>query len=59
VQLAPPRHLQSSATATLRHLNGITKESKIGVFVTKNGSMTKQRFPQFCRHFVKNLATPK
>ena len=29
--------------------------SKIGLFVTKSGSMTKERFPSFCRHFVKNL----
>jgi hypothetical protein len=25
------------------------------VFVTKSGSMTKDRFPAFCSHFVKNL----
>ena len=30
-------------------------ESGIGVFVTKNGSMTKAAFPAFCRHFVANL----
>lgn len=27
----------------------------IGVFVTKSGSMTKERFPSFCRHFVQHL----
>ena len=25
------------------------------VFVTKSGSMTKDRFPAFCNHFVQNL----
>ena len=25
------------------------------VFVTKSGSMTKDRFPAFCHHFVQNL----
>jgi len=27
----------------------------INLFVTKSGSMTKERFPSFCRHFVNNL----
>mmetsp|Transcript_9690 Transcript_9690/g.24858 ORF Transcript_9690/g.24858 Transcript_9690/m.24858 type:complete len:174 (+) Transcript_9690:298-819(+) len=26
-----------------------------GLFVSKSGSMTKERFPGFCRHFVENL----
>jgi hypothetical protein len=32
-----------------------TNPTGIGVFVTKSGSMTKDRFPAFCRHFVENL----
>ena len=27
----------------------------IQVFVTKSGSMTKERFPAFCQHFINNL----
>ena len=27
----------------------------MGVFVTRSGSMTKDRFPAFCRHFVQHL----
>mmetsp|Transcript_19105 Transcript_19105/g.47753 ORF Transcript_19105/g.47753 Transcript_19105/m.47753 type:complete len:121 (+) Transcript_19105:193-555(+) len=33
----------------------VVNPTGIGVFVTKTGSMTKERFPDFCAHFVKNL----
>lgn len=34
---------------------GWVNPTGIGVFVTKSGSMTKERFPAFCRHFITNL----
>ncbi|MGA1302388.1 MAG: hypothetical protein ACO3X3_07855, partial [Burkholderiaceae bacterium] len=36
--------------------NGVRiNRTGIGVFVTASGSMTKERFPNFCQHFVRNL----
>ena len=36
-----------------------TNATGINVFVTKSGSMTKVKFPHFCRHFVANLPEGK
>ena len=35
----------------------VVNPSGIGVAVTTSGSMTKDRFPAFCAHFVKHLPT--
>jgi len=52
---------------TRKYLNGICIKNAngkrenptgIGVFVTKSGSMTKEKFPSFCRHFVQNRPLP-
>ena len=49
---------------TRKYLEGIceydaegnrTNPTGIRVFVTKSGSMTKERFPSFCKHFVDHL----
>ena len=34
---------------------GFVNTTGISVFVTKSGSMTKDRFPAFCHHFVQHL----
>lgn len=45
----------SSDAETGRRVN----PSGIRVFVTKSGSMTRDRFPTFCQHFVDNLPEGK
>ena len=47
-------------TTSFSFLEGIVDDSGfnksgVGIFVTLNGSMTKDRFPAFCKHFVDNL----
>jgi len=63
-QIAKPKGQQHATLLLCRLLTGIfhkddngkvVNPTGIGVFVTKTGSMTKERFPDFCTHFVKNL----
>ena len=58
-----PSATNDDCNITSKYLHGIVSMANgkrinstgIRVFVTKSGSMTKKRFPNFCKHFVRYL----